>query len=77
MDLEELALLVLNRIGSYCNHIHVNASSLGFSFQNVSFCRSVINICSFFFSFEYVDFCANETQFAGSFTVLLQFEESC
>jgi len=51
------------------------APSYGFSFQYVSFCRSVNNIV--FLSIEYVEFCANKTQFAGSFAFLLPFKEKC
>ena len=55
--------------------MHVEAPSRGFSFQYVSFNRSVKNIVSW--SFKYVELRTNKTQFAGSFIFLFQLEEKC
>jgi len=54
---------------SWCFNHHV---ALVFSMYHF---ESVNNIV--FMSIKYVEFCANKTQFAGSFTFLLPFEEKC
>ena len=54
--------------------MHVEAPSCGFSFQYVTFCRSVNKII--FWSIKYVELHTNKTPYAA-FTFLFQFEEKC
>lgn len=71
-DFQEKAVLVLNRIGPYCNYIHANVSLIGFSFQY----GVILPKCKqHLLSSKYIDFCADGTQFARSFTFLLPLRE--